>query len=180
MATPRLLLPSNEGDILVCYDRSKLCLYTLNGKLMRQAIFEDETIQVSDDAKEIRQKLKIIDSRVWFWIATVSMWWSEVIEGSFKSFEHMIYNLSMHILNVMPVFVRLPSLTIRSKYGSFSETFSFFTTRLWCLTRYLSKEWSERDRHVHLDTSWLAFRRDVWLFSTWILMRWISLDVRMH
>lgn len=61
MATPRLLLPSNEGDILVCYDRSKLCLYTLNGKLMRQAIFEDETIQVSDDAKEIRQEWKIID-----------------------------------------------------------------------------------------------------------------------
>jgi hypothetical protein len=46
MASPRLLSPSSEGDILVCYDRSKLCLYTLNGKLMRQAIFEDETIQV--------------------------------------------------------------------------------------------------------------------------------------
>ncbi len=44
--TPRLLSPSNDGDIIVCYDRSKLCLYTLNGKLMRQAIFEDETIQV--------------------------------------------------------------------------------------------------------------------------------------
>ena len=47
IASPRLLAPSNEGDIIVCYDRSKLCLYTLNGKLMRQAIFEDETIQVS-------------------------------------------------------------------------------------------------------------------------------------
>jgi hypothetical protein len=45
-ATPRLLTPSNDGDIIVCYDRSKLCLYTLNGKLMRQAIFEDEIIQV--------------------------------------------------------------------------------------------------------------------------------------
>ncbi|CAF1181559.1 unnamed protein product [Rotaria sp. Silwood1] len=44
-ATPRLLSPSNDGDIIVCYDRSKLCLYTLNGKLMRQAIFEEETIQ---------------------------------------------------------------------------------------------------------------------------------------
>ena len=47
-ANPRLLSPSSEGDIIVCYDRAKLCLYTLNGKLMRQAIFEDETIQVSD------------------------------------------------------------------------------------------------------------------------------------
>jgi hypothetical protein len=46
MSTPRLLSPSNDGDIIVCYDRSKLCLYTLNGKLMRKAIFEDETIQV--------------------------------------------------------------------------------------------------------------------------------------
>jgi len=46
MSTPRLLSPSNDGDIIVCYDRSKLCLYTLNGKLMRQAIFEEETIQV--------------------------------------------------------------------------------------------------------------------------------------
>jgi hypothetical protein len=46
MSTPRLLAPSNDGDVIVCYDRSKLCLYTLNGKLMRQAIFEDETIQV--------------------------------------------------------------------------------------------------------------------------------------
>lgn len=46
MATPRLLSPSSDGDIIVCYDRSKLCLYTLNGRLMRQAIFEDETIQV--------------------------------------------------------------------------------------------------------------------------------------
>jgi hypothetical protein len=46
MSTPRILSPSNDGDIIVCYDRSKLCLYTLNGKLMRQAIFEDETIQV--------------------------------------------------------------------------------------------------------------------------------------
>ena len=46
-STARLLCPSNEGDIVVCYDRSKLCLYTLNGKLMRQAIFEDETIQVN-------------------------------------------------------------------------------------------------------------------------------------
>ena len=45
-STPRLLTPSNEGDVIVCYDRSKLCLYTLNGKLMRQAIFEEETIQV--------------------------------------------------------------------------------------------------------------------------------------
>ncbi|CAF1380580.1 unnamed protein product, partial [Rotaria sp. Silwood1] len=45
ISTPRLLSPSNDGDIIVCYDRSKLCLYTLNGKLMRQAIFEDETIQ---------------------------------------------------------------------------------------------------------------------------------------
>ncbi|CAF3646186.1 unnamed protein product [Rotaria socialis] len=45
MATPRLLSPSNDGDIIVCYDRSKLSLYTLNGKLMRQAIFEEETIQ---------------------------------------------------------------------------------------------------------------------------------------
>mgnify|MGYP002378640195 CR=1 FL=1 len=45
LATPRLLCPSNDGDIVVCYDQSKLCLYTLNGKLMRQAIFEDETIQ---------------------------------------------------------------------------------------------------------------------------------------
>jgi hypothetical protein len=47
MSTPRLLLPSNDGDIIVCYNRSKLCLYTLNGKLIRQAIFEDETIQVN-------------------------------------------------------------------------------------------------------------------------------------
>ena len=46
MSTPRLLSPSNDGDIIVCYNRSNLCLYTLNGKLMRQAIFEDETIQV--------------------------------------------------------------------------------------------------------------------------------------
>ncbi|CAF4132174.1 unnamed protein product [Rotaria magnacalcarata] len=45
LSTPRLISPSNDGDIIVCYDRSKLCLYTLNGKLMRQAIFEDETIQ---------------------------------------------------------------------------------------------------------------------------------------
>lgn len=45
-ATSRLLSLSNDGDITVCYDRSKICLYTLNGKLMRQAIFEDETIQV--------------------------------------------------------------------------------------------------------------------------------------
>ncbi|CAF0884401.1 unnamed protein product [Adineta ricciae] len=45
MSTPRLLSPSNDGDIIVCYNRSNLCLYTLNGKLMRQAIFEDETIQ---------------------------------------------------------------------------------------------------------------------------------------
>ncbi|CAF3766606.1 unnamed protein product [Rotaria sordida] len=44
-ATPRLLSLSNDGDIIVCYDRSTLCLYTLNGKLMRQAIFEEETIQ---------------------------------------------------------------------------------------------------------------------------------------
>jgi len=49
MSTPRLLSPSSDGDIIVCYDRSKLCLYTLNGKLMRQAIFEDETIQVKID-----------------------------------------------------------------------------------------------------------------------------------
>lgn len=46
MSTPRLITPSNDGDIIVCYDRSKLSLYTLNGKLMRQAIFEEETIQV--------------------------------------------------------------------------------------------------------------------------------------
>ncbi|CAF0776310.1 unnamed protein product [Adineta steineri] len=45
MSTPRLLAPSNDGDIIVCYSRSNLYLYTLNGKLMRQAIFEDETIQ---------------------------------------------------------------------------------------------------------------------------------------
>ena len=45
-ANPRLLQPSTDGDIIVCYDRSKLCLYSLNGKLIRQAIFEDETIQV--------------------------------------------------------------------------------------------------------------------------------------
>ncbi|CAF4271366.1 unnamed protein product [Rotaria sp. Silwood2] len=45
IASPRLLSPSTDGDIIVCYDRSKLCLYTLNGKLMRQAIFEEETIQ---------------------------------------------------------------------------------------------------------------------------------------
>ncbi|UJR15136.1 hypothetical protein I4U23_002101 [Adineta vaga] len=45
MSTPRLLSSSNDGDIVVCYNRSNLCLYTLNGKLMRQAIFEDETIQ---------------------------------------------------------------------------------------------------------------------------------------
>ncbi|CAF4024167.1 unnamed protein product, partial [Rotaria sp. Silwood1] len=45
ISTPRLLSPSNDGDIILCYDRSKLFLYTLNGKLMRQAIFEDETIQ---------------------------------------------------------------------------------------------------------------------------------------
>ncbi len=51
MSTPRLLSPSSDGDIIVCYDRSKLCLYTLNGKLMRQAIFEDETIQVNFDFK---------------------------------------------------------------------------------------------------------------------------------
>ena len=44
-ATPRLLLPSTDGDIIVCFDRSKLCLYSLNGKLIRQAIFEEETIQ---------------------------------------------------------------------------------------------------------------------------------------
>ena len=50
MSTPRLLSPSADGDIIVCYDRSNLCLYTLNGKLMRQAIFEDETIQVRTDA----------------------------------------------------------------------------------------------------------------------------------
>ena len=51
-STPRVVLPSIDGDILVCYDRSKLCLYTLNGKLMRQAIFEDETIQVRDNERE--------------------------------------------------------------------------------------------------------------------------------
>jgi hypothetical protein len=51
-STPRLLSPSNDGDIIVCYDRSKLCLYTLNGKLTRQAIFEDETIQVKIDLKK--------------------------------------------------------------------------------------------------------------------------------
>ncbi|CAF3848697.1 unnamed protein product, partial [Rotaria sp. Silwood1] len=28
ISTPRLLSPSNDGDIIVCYDRSKLCLYT--------------------------------------------------------------------------------------------------------------------------------------------------------
>lgn len=53
-ASPRLLSPSNEGDIIVCYDRSKLCLYTLNGKLMRQAIFEDETIQVQNNVQNIK------------------------------------------------------------------------------------------------------------------------------
>ncbi|CAF5188448.1 unnamed protein product, partial [Rotaria sp. Silwood1] len=36
ISTPRLLSPSNDGDSIVCYDRSKLCLYTLNGKLMRK------------------------------------------------------------------------------------------------------------------------------------------------
>ncbi|CAF3258005.1 unnamed protein product, partial [Rotaria sp. Silwood2] len=41
----RLLSPSFDDDIIVCYNRSKLCLYTSNGKLMRQAIFEHETIQ---------------------------------------------------------------------------------------------------------------------------------------
>ena len=46
MATPRLLSSSNDGDVITCYERSKLCLYTLNGKLLRQAIFEEETIQV--------------------------------------------------------------------------------------------------------------------------------------
>jgi WD40 repeat protein len=46
ISTARLLSLSNDGDIIVCYDRSKLCLYTLNGKLIKQAIFEDETIQV--------------------------------------------------------------------------------------------------------------------------------------
>jgi WD40 repeat protein len=46
MGTARLLQPSNEGDIIVCYARAKLCLYTLNGKLLRQAVFEEETIQV--------------------------------------------------------------------------------------------------------------------------------------
>jgi hypothetical protein len=47
LATPRALLPSIDGDILVCYGNSKLCLYTLNGTLMRQALFEDEFIQVN-------------------------------------------------------------------------------------------------------------------------------------
>ena len=41
-----LLSSSNDGDVITCYERSKLCLYTLNGKLLRQAIFEEETIQV--------------------------------------------------------------------------------------------------------------------------------------
>jgi len=58
-STPRLLSPSNDGDIIVCYDRSKLCLYTLNGKLTRQAIFEDETIQVKIDFKKKKEKFEI-------------------------------------------------------------------------------------------------------------------------
>jgi WD40 repeat protein len=48
ISTPRLLSLSNDGDIIVCYDRSKVCLYTLNGNLIKQAIFEDETIQVKN------------------------------------------------------------------------------------------------------------------------------------
>ncbi|CAF3358988.1 unnamed protein product, partial [Rotaria sp. Silwood2] len=44
MATSCLLSPSFDGDIIVCYDRSKLCSYTLNRKLMKPVIFE-ETIQ---------------------------------------------------------------------------------------------------------------------------------------
>lgn len=51
-STPRLVSPSVDGDIIVCYDRSNLCLYTLNGKLTRQAIFEDETIQVRERDEE--------------------------------------------------------------------------------------------------------------------------------
>ncbi|CAF1378435.1 unnamed protein product [Rotaria magnacalcarata] len=45
MPTPRLLSPLFYGDIIVYYDRLKLYLYTLHEKLMRQAIFEDETVQ---------------------------------------------------------------------------------------------------------------------------------------
>ena len=63
ISTARLLCPSNEGDIIVCYDRSKLCLYTLNGKLMRQAIFEDETIQVN--ALDLDAPSSLLLSRVW-------------------------------------------------------------------------------------------------------------------
>ncbi|CAF2085780.1 unnamed protein product [Rotaria magnacalcarata] len=45
MPTPRLLSPLFDGDIIVYYGRLKLYLYTLHEKLMRQAIFEDETVQ---------------------------------------------------------------------------------------------------------------------------------------
>ena len=68
MATPRLLASSNDGDVIVCYDRSKLCLYTLNGKLMRQAIFEEETIQVRISLIDSFEKEEINQfySRVWY------------------------------------------------------------------------------------------------------------------
>ncbi|CAF4758903.1 unnamed protein product, partial [Rotaria magnacalcarata] len=45
----RLLSPLFDGDIIVYYGRLKLYLYTLHEKLMRQAIFEDETVQVIYD-----------------------------------------------------------------------------------------------------------------------------------
>ena len=57
LATPRLLYPSIDGDVVVGYDRSKLCLYTLNGKLTRQAVFEDDTIQV----RFLNMKFHLID-----------------------------------------------------------------------------------------------------------------------
>jgi len=66
MSTPRLLAPSNDGDIIVCYDRSKLCLYTLNGKLMRQAIFEEETIQVKQNLRKKKDLLIKYYFRVWY------------------------------------------------------------------------------------------------------------------
>ncbi len=59
MSTPRLLSPSSDGDIIVCYERSKLCLYSLNGKLMRQAIFEEEIIQVRKSLMT-RKKMRVV------------------------------------------------------------------------------------------------------------------------
>ena len=64
MSTPRLLLSSSDGDVVVCYDQSTLCLYTLNGKLMREATFEQENIRVkiffSNNRKQ-KRKMRIIE-----------------------------------------------------------------------------------------------------------------------